>query len=85
MGHAGIQCASEKRTITAVVSVDMNDLKKINDTQSHSAGDLALTTVAECLTKNRVRNKKVYRIGGDEFAIFYRGQTEEDVQNDIDK
>ncbi|MCR4961476.1 MAG: diguanylate cyclase [Lachnospiraceae bacterium] len=37
----------EKDMITAVVSVDMNDLKKINDTHGHDAGDKALKTVAE--------------------------------------
>ncbi len=74
-----------KDQITAVVSVDMNDLKKINDTQGHDAGDKALYTVAECLTKNRVKNKKVYRIGGDEFAIFYLNKKEDEVKKDIEK
>ena len=74
-----------KDQITAVVSVDMNDLKKINDTQGHDAGDKALVTVAECLTKGRVRNKKVYRIGGDEYAVFYMGKTEDDVKKDIEQ
>ena len=62
----------------------MNDLKKINDTQGHDAGDKALKTVAECLTPNRLRNKKVYRIGGDEFAIFYLNKKEETVLKDIE-
>ncbi len=70
--------------ISAVVSVDMNDLKKINDSMGHNAGDTALVTVADCLTKGRVRNKKVYRIGGDEYAIFYLGKTEEEVKKDIE-
>ncbi|GEM_PF-368048 len=70
--------------ITAVVSVDMNDLKKINDSRGHGAGDEALVTVAACLTKNRVRNKKVYRIGGDEYAIFYLNKTEDEVKADIE-
>lgn len=74
----------QKDMITAVVSVDMNDLKKINDTQGHDAGDKALITVAECLTPNRLRNKKVYRIGGDEFAIFYLNKKEETVIKDIE-
>ena len=74
----------QKDSITAVVSVDMNDLKKINDTQGHDAGDKALKTVAECLTPNRLRNKKVYRIGGDEFAIFYLNKKEETVIKDIE-
>ena len=73
-----------KDQISAVVSVDMNDLKKINDTQGHDAGDTALKTVAECLTRGRVRNKKVYRIGGDEYAIFYLGKTEDEVIKDIE-
>ncbi len=74
-----------KNQITAVVSVDMNDLKKINDYQGHDAGDKALMTVAECLVKNRNKNKNVYRVGGDEFAIFYLGRTEDEVHNDIEQ
>ena len=71
--------------ISAVVSVDMNDLKKINDSQGHDAGDTALVTVAKCLTKGGMKNKKVYRIGGDEYAVFYLGRTEEEVQKDIEQ
>ena len=72
-----------KDQVTAAVSVDMNDLKKINDTQGHDAGDKALKTVAACLAKNKLRNKKIYRIGGDEFAIFYLNKTEDEVKKDI--
>ena len=74
-----------KEQISAVVSVDMNDLKKINDNEGHDAGDTALKTVAGCLSKSKVRNKQVYRIGGDEFAIFYLGRSEEEVQSDIEE
>ncbi|MBQ7463622.1 MAG: PAS domain-containing protein [Lachnospiraceae bacterium] len=73
-----------KDQISAVVSVDMNDLKKINDNQGHDAGDAALMTVADCLTKRNLKKKKVYRIGGDEYAIFYLGKTEEEVKKDIE-
>ncbi|MCR5487226.1 MAG: PAS domain-containing protein [Lachnospiraceae bacterium] len=75
----------QKDIITAVVSVDMNDLKRINDTQGHDSGDKALKTVAECLTTNRLKNKKVYRIGGDEFAIFYLNKKEDTVLKDIEQ
>ena len=74
-----------KDQITAVASVDMNDLKKLNDFQGHDAGDKALITVAECLTKTKMKGKRVYRIGGDEFAIFYRGATEDEVKSDIER
>lgn len=76
-----------KDKIVAVVSVDMNDLKKINDTEGHDAGDTAIKTIADCLIKtsmSSIKNKSVYRIGGDEFAIFYMGKTEEEVHADID-
>ena len=72
-----------KNQISAVVSIDMNDLKKYNDTQGHDAGDIALNTVAGCLTHTKAKNKKVYRIGGDEFAVFYIKKSEEDVRKDI--
>ena len=72
-----------KDQITAVVSVDMNDLKKINDIQGHDEGDKALKMVADCLTKSKMKQKKVYRIGGDEFAIYYLGKKEEEVKEDI--
>ena len=73
-----------KDQVTAAVSVDMNDLKKINDSQGHDAGDKALKAVAACLARNKLRNKKIYRIGGDEFAIFYLNKTEEEVKKDIE-
>jgi GGDEF domain-containing protein len=77
----------EKRKdwITGVVSADMNDLKKINDTQGHAAGDLALETVAKCLLETGTRKKRVYRIGGDEFAVFYLGTKTEDIVRDIEE
>ena len=71
--------------ISAVVSVDMNDLKKINDFEGHDAGDKALVSVAECLTRLKHKNRRVYRIGGDEFAIFYLNTTEDDVRTDIER
>ncbi|HAM16470.1 MAG TPA: hypothetical protein DCP91_11580 [Eggerthellaceae bacterium] len=80
-----VDSANLKGRITAVASVDMNDLKKVNDSEGHDAGDTALVTVAECLTSDKVKNKQVYRIGGDEFAIFYLDKTEDEVKDDIER
>lgn len=57
--------------ITGAVSADMNDLKIINDTQGHPAGDAALVTVAQCLRDHCGNGGIPYRIGGDEFIILY--------------
>lgn len=63
--------------VTAVISVDMNGLKTINDTEGHDAGDLAIKTVAEVLALAKRQSASVYRMGGDEFVILYF-QTVED-------
>lgn len=73
-----------RERISAVASVDMNDLKKINDTMGHKAGDEALQVVGRCLTFKAGRAKNVYRIGGDEFAIFYYAKDEDYVQKDLE-
>ena len=58
--------------ITAILSIDMNGLKDINDNQGHAAGDDALTTLALCFTRSLRYRESSYRIGGDEFAVICR-------------
>jgi diguanylate cyclase (GGDEF)-like protein len=63
----------------AVLFVDFDNFKDINDSYGHSAGDAVLSTVAARL-KNRLRkNDTVSRIGGDEFAIILEGIAEEHI------
>lgn len=59
-----------KNDITAVVSLDMNGLKTMNDTYGHDAGDKALVTLANCFVKAVRLGQRVYRVGGDEFMIL---------------
>lgn len=65
--------------ITALISLDMNGLKVLNDTQGHHAGDEALLTLALCMNRALKSRQYAYRIGGDEFAIICRKASEEDV------
>lgn len=54
----------------SVIIADMDDLKVINDTRGHAAGDEMLT-VAALLFKDAFRSEDVVaRIGGDEFAVL---------------
>ena len=69
--------------ITAVASIDMNDLKWWNDTHGHMAGDRALTEVARCISESGNKNRGVYRVGGDEFMILYFGAKEKEVREDM--
>lgn len=69
-----------EKDITAMVSIDMNGLKTINDNQGHLAGDEAITAVAFCFTKATKIKQPVYRIGGDEFVIICRKTTKEELK-----
>ena len=52
----------------SVVVVDINDLKKVNDTYGHEYGDILIQNAAAVL-KTVWDRKYIYRIGGDEFAV----------------
>lgn len=54
----------------SLVFIDLNDLKKINDTMGHGAGDAALAHIAEILSANVRQTDIVARLGGDEFALL---------------
>lgn len=58
------------KNITAVISIDMNGLKTINDTEGHIAGDYAIVSLSNCFLKAARYKQSVYRIGGDEFIIL---------------
>jgi diguanylate cyclase (GGDEF)-like protein len=53
----------------AFVILDLDDLKKINDTGGHSLGDLALKRFAQVLKKNGRKGDIIARYAGDEFVL----------------
>ena len=65
--------------ITAVLSIDMNGLKELNDNEGHVAGDTALKSLAECFLRAAANKHRIYRMGGDEYAILCIGAKPEDV------
>lgn len=68
------------KDITAIVSLDMNGLKVINDTYGHAMGDEALVSLAVCFSKASKAKQSVYRMGGDEFVIVCRRTSKEEVE-----
>ncbi len=73
--------SNDPKSITAIISIDMNGLKRINDTVGHAAGDEALVTLSMCFVKPLKNKQSGYRIGGDEFIIVCRKTSKEDVLN----
>jgi diguanylate cyclase (GGDEF)-like protein len=76
----GIAQAKRHRWILAVMFVDLDKFKNINDTYGHLAGDAVLQTIAERLKHNTRDEDTVSRYGGDEFLYLL---TQIHEQNDI--
>lgn len=68
-----------KKTI-GISFIDMNGLKKLNDSKGHTAGDNALKEIAKELLKY-FPLENVYRIGGDEFVIICTNIKKEDFES----
>lgn len=62
------------------IIADLNNLKVVNDTIGHSAGDELLMSFAGLLNEVVGNEGRVYRQGGDEFAVLYRQDAQEFVQ-----
>ncbi|MEG1886559.1 MAG: GGDEF domain-containing protein, partial [Oscillospiraceae bacterium] len=54
---------------------DINNLKLVNDTQGHKMGDNAILTAVDCLKTAFNSRGRLYRIGGDEFALITENLT----------
>lgn len=65
-----IDSEKHRSELTAVISIDLNDLKKINDIRGHAKGDEALCTVVNAIDNAVPAGCTLYRTGGDEFMIL---------------
>jgi diguanylate cyclase (GGDEF)-like protein len=57
-------------TSLALVLIDLDDFKRVNDTQGHAAGDELLAAMGRLMNGAVRRSDRAFRIGGDEFAII---------------
>lgn len=68
---------------TALLFLDVDDLKAINDKYGHAAGDMLLTRLADILKDNIRGCDMVARIGGDEFALLLDNLDADQVESKI--
>ena len=77
-------CAAMNKSVKAIASLDMNGLKELNDSRGHQSGDEALKKIGHCLRGYINHRMSAYRIGGDEFAILFFHDNEEEIA-DVEK
>ncbi|MFZ1744117.1 MAG: diguanylate cyclase [Pontixanthobacter sp.] len=68
--NSGVASALKMGGALAVIYLDADGFKSINDSHGHEAGDLALLEVARRLNSSIRSTDSAYRLGGDEFAII---------------
>lgn len=67
-------------SLTGIISLDLNNLKTLNDQYGHMEGDKALITVTNIIKRYMGSHASLYRTGGDEFMILCYKLNEEAVQ-----
>ena len=65
--------SERSRTSMALMLVDIDDFKLVNDSFGHDAGDKLIKAVGDLIAKSLRRADTIARLGGDEFAVIIEG------------
>ena len=77
---AVMERAEAENTSVSLFFIDLDDLKKVNDSFGHEAGDINIKAMADILVQNCPSDYLVCRYGDDEFIILATGMTEVETQ-----
>lgn len=79
MLETAIEDAERDNESVAVLYIDIDNFKEINDSYGHDVGDAAICAVADHLQRSTSKKGTVFRLGGDEFAMLLTGAPTPDV------
>lgn len=72
--RAEVARAGRDGTRVALVMLDLDEFKRLNDVHGHGIGDAALARIGELLTQTARETDVVCRVGGEEFAVIMGGR-----------
>lgn len=76
--HDTLKIVSRNQSRLALLFIDLDGFKDVNDTQGHDIGDLLLKVIAERLKTSLRESDFVARLGGDEFCIMIENPMDDD-------
>lgn len=76
--EAGEECSF------GIITMDLNGLKHMNDTEGHFAGDAMILDAVELL-RREFGSEELYRIGGDEFIVIFPGISEDAFEKRVEE
>ncbi|MBP3338158.1 MAG: GGDEF domain-containing protein [Lachnospiraceae bacterium] len=79
-----ISNANDSNENVAVIFWDVNDLKKINDTEGHEKGDELIISVGKIISKMVTVSDSAFRIGGDEFVLIMNGSGKKELDEKLE-
>ncbi len=77
--------SSVNQNTMVIFSIDMDNLKIVNDKFGHMQGDVALQTIANAIESAALPGDVCARIGGDEFSVVGIGYDKEKIEDFLDK
>jgi diguanylate cyclase (GGDEF)-like protein len=72
--HSFLHCQNNRQDNLAILFIDVDRFKQVNDTYGHHVGDKLLTAIAKSITTTLRNTDTLARLGGDEFAILLDGK-----------
>lgn len=81
--EAALQKGALDHARFALLMVDLDNFKVLNDTWGHQSGNAALVTISQRLSQHRRADDLVSRIGGDEFALFLADVPDASIAQDL--
>lgn len=80
----GLGLDAAKATFGTVALLDVDNLKEVNDTHGHAAGDALLKALVDALRAAIRPSDRIYRWGGDEFLVVLQGSKAGEAQAKLD-